>query len=212
MPDAYRSPRFGSVPAFQDADRTRAARHSRELGRARRLAAARRQLRPGEVATRLLGRFNAENALVVIACLCPWVRRSPRQPESSPNASRLPGAWKWSKLRFAISPWPWSTTPTRPMRSPRHWAPCASIARARCGACSGAAGPRPRQAFHHGRHCRRIGRSGIVTDDNPRSEDPQDITRAIVSGIKSGRRTGHSRPRRSHRHGTQGSSGKGMSY
>ena len=41
----------------------------------------------------------------------------------------------------------------------------------------------------------------IVTDDNPRSEDPQAITRDIVRGIKIARGAGDSRSRRGHRHG-----------
>ncbi len=44
----------------------------------------------------------------------------------------------------------------------------------------------------------------IVTDDNPRSEDPQAITRDILQGIKSRERAGDTRSRRSHRHRIEG--------
>ena len=43
----------------------------------------------------------------------------------------------------------------------------------------------------------------IVTDDNPRSENPQEIIRGITGGIKSHARAGHSRPRRGDRDGAQ---------
>ena len=43
----------------------------------------------------------------------------------------------------------------------------------------------------------------IVTDDNPRSEDPQEIIRAITRGIKAHRGAGDSRPRRRDRLRTQ---------
>ena len=111
-----------------------------DVGLARRLDAARRQLRQGGGRDPAAGPLQRRERLGGRGLpACRWARRSPMRSVCWPSACRRRDAWKWWSPSPAASPWRWSTMRTRPMRWPRPWARCASIARERCGACSAAA-------------------------------------------------------------------------
>jgi UDP-N-acetylmuramoyl-L-alanyl-D-glutamate--2,6-diaminopimelate ligase len=147
------------------------------------------------VGTRLLGRFNAENALVVIACLLSL-------GASLAEAARVLAECVPPPGRMEVVE---HTAGDKPMavvdyaHTPDALAKALSALREHCkGAlwcvfgCGGDRDPGKRSLM--GAIADDLADQIIVTDDNPRSEDPQAITRAIVGGIKShGARVIHDR-------------------
>ena len=139
-----------------------------------------------EVATRLLGRFNAENALVVIACLLSL-------GASLADAARVlaecvPPPGRMEVVEAAVRDKPMAVVDYA--HSPDALAKALGALREHCRGvlwcvfgCGGDRDPGKRSMM--GAIAGELADRIIVTDDNPRSEDPQDITRAIVSGIKS---------------------------
>jgi UDP-N-acetylmuramoyl-L-alanyl-D-glutamate--2,6-diaminopimelate ligase len=139
-----------------------------------------------EVATRLLGRFNAENALVVIACLLslgtPLAEAARVLAECVPPPGRME----------VVEP----AAPGKPIavvdyaHTPDALAKALGALREHCrGAlwcvfgCGGDRDPGKRSIM--GAIADELADRIVVTDDNPRSEDPQAITRAILGGITS---------------------------
>ncbi|MHB8474951.1 MAG: UDP-N-acetylmuramoyl-L-alanyl-D-glutamate--2,6-diaminopimelate ligase [Steroidobacteraceae bacterium] len=137
------------------------------------------------VNTRLLGRFNAENSLVVIACLlslgAPLAEAARVLAECAPPPGRME----------VVAP----AVPDKPVtvvdyaHTPDALAKALSALREHCtGAlwcvfgCGGDRDPGKRPLM--GGIADELADQIIVTDDNPRSENPETITRAISGGIK----------------------------
>ena len=146
----------------------------------------------GQVATRLLGRFNAENALVVIACLLSL--GTPLAEAARVLAECVPPPGRMEVVEPAAGDKP--PADDKPMavvdyaHTPDALAKALSALREHCKGvlwcvfgCGGDRDPGKRSIM--GAVADELADRIIVTDDNPRSENPQVITRAIVSGIKS---------------------------
>ena len=138
------------------------------------------------VRTRLLGRFNAENSLVVIACLLSLGASLDEASRALAECAPPPGRMEVveTKLRG------------RPMavvdyaHTPDALAKALAALREHCAGALwcvfGCGGDRdPGKRFLMGAIADELADQIIVTDDNPRSESPQAITRAIALGIKS---------------------------
>ena len=138
------------------------------------------------MSTRLLGRFNAENALVVLACLLSLGVPMREAAAGLAQCAAPPGRMEVVE----------SAAPGRPKavidyaHTPDALAKALAALREHCGGelwcvfgCGGDrdAGKRPLMGAIADELADRI----ILTDDNPRSEDPAAITAAIASGIKS---------------------------
>jgi len=139
-----------------------------------------------QLATRLLGRFNAENALVVLGCLLALGVPLERAGGALGESTAPPG-----RMEVVAA-----ADPDKPLavidyaHTPDALAKALAALREHCrGAlwcvfgCGGDrdAGKRPLMGGIVDELADRI----IVTDDNPRSEDPDTIVRAIIDGIKS---------------------------
>ncbi len=138
------------------------------------------------VATRLLGRFNAENALVVIACLLSL--DAPLAEAARVLAECVPPPGRMEVVEPAAGGKPMAVVDYA--HTPDALAQALGALRGHCkGAlwcvfgCGGDRDPGKRSIM--GAVADELADRIIVTDDNPRSENPQAITRAIVSGIKS---------------------------
>jgi UDP-N-acetylmuramoyl-L-alanyl-D-glutamate--2,6-diaminopimelate ligase len=139
-----------------------------------------------DVSTKLLGRFNAENALVVIACLLSLGASVTEAARALAECVAPPG-----RMEMVEAP-----DHARPLavvdyaHTPDALAKALGALREHCkGAlwcvfgCGGDRDPGKRSIM--GAIADELADQIIVTDDNPRSENPQAITRAIVGGIKS---------------------------
>ena len=146
----------------------------------------------GQVATRLLGRFNAENALVVIACLLSL--GTPLDEAARVLAECVPPPGRMEVVEPAAGDKP--AVGDKPMavvdyaHTPDALAQALRALREHCKGvlwcvfgCGGDRDPGKRSIM--GAVADELADRIIVTDDNPRSENPEIITRAIVSGIKS---------------------------
>jgi UDP-N-acetylmuramoyl-L-alanyl-D-glutamate--2,6-diaminopimelate ligase len=138
------------------------------------------------VKTQLLGRFNAENSLVVIACLLSLGVSLSDAANALAECKPAPGRMEVVKADVRNKP----TVVVDYAHTPDALSKALNAAREHCeGAlwcvfgCGGDrdSGKRPVMGAIADELADRI----IVTDDNPRSEDPQLITAGIVSGIKS---------------------------
>jgi UDP-N-acetylmuramoyl-L-alanyl-D-glutamate--2,6-diaminopimelate ligase len=138
------------------------------------------------VKTQLMGRFNAENSLVVIACLLSIGVSLQKAVDALAQCKPAPGRMEVVKTEARNKP----TVVVDYAHTPDALSKALSAAREHCkGAlwcvfgCGGDrdAGKRPVM----GAIADELADQIIVTDDNPRSEDPQAITRDIVRGIKS---------------------------
>ena len=145
-----------------------------------------------QVATRLLGRFNAENALVVIACLlslgAPLAEAARVLAECVPPPGRMEVVEPAAADKPAAGDKPMAVVDYA--HTPDALAQALGALREHCkGAlwcvfgCGGDRDPGKRSIM--GAVADELADRIIVTDDNPRSENPEIITRAIVSGIKS---------------------------
>jgi UDP-N-acetylmuramoyl-L-alanyl-D-glutamate--2,6-diaminopimelate ligase len=138
------------------------------------------------VAARLLGRFNAENCLVVIGCLLSL-------GASLPEAARVMGECVAPPGRMEVIEPAARDKPVAVVdyaHTPDALAKALGALRQHCkGAlwcvfgCGGDRDPGKRESM--GAIADELADQIIVTDDNPRSENPQAITRAITGGIKS---------------------------
>jgi UDP-N-acetylmuramoyl-L-alanyl-D-glutamate--2,6-diaminopimelate ligase len=137
------------------------------------------------LSTRLLGRFNAENVLVVLGCLLALGVSSAEAASALAACTAPPGRMEVIEPR----------APGKPLavidyaHTPDALAKALAALREHCRGtlwcvfgCGGDrdAGKRPIM----GSIADELADEIIVTDDNPRSEDPQEIIRAITRGIK----------------------------
>jgi UDP-N-acetylmuramoyl-L-alanyl-D-glutamate--2,6-diaminopimelate ligase len=139
-----------------------------------------------QVATRLLGRFNAENSLVVIACLLSLGTSLSAAAQALAECIAPPGRMEVVEPAARDKP----VAVVDYAHTPDALAKALAALREHCkGAlwcvfgCGGDRDPGKRSIM--GGIADELADQIIVTDDNPRSENPQTITRAIVSGIKS---------------------------
>jgi len=138
------------------------------------------------VDTELMGRFNAENSLVVIACLLALGVSLSDAAGALAGCKPAPGRMEVLKSDAADKP----TAVVDYAHTPDALAKALSAAREHCAGalwcvfgCGGDRDPGKRSLM--GAIAADLADQIIVTDDNPRSENPQAITEAIVSGIKS---------------------------
>ncbi len=138
------------------------------------------------VQTQLMGRFNAENSVLVIGCLLSLGTALADAAEALAECKPAPGRMEVVKTDARNKP----TVVVDYAHTPDALAKALSAAREHCdGAlwcvfgCGGDrdSGKRPVM----GGIADDLADQIIVTDDNPRSEDPQAITRDILKGIKS---------------------------
>ena len=138
-----------------------------------------------EVKTQLMGRFNAENSLVVIGCLLALGVSLGEAAAALAECKPAPGRMEVVRADARNKP----TVVVDYAHTPDALAKALSAAREHCeGAlwcvfgCGGDrdSGKRPVM----GSIAESLADQIIVTDDNPRSEDPQAITHDIVKGIK----------------------------
>jgi UDP-N-acetylmuramoyl-L-alanyl-D-glutamate--2,6-diaminopimelate ligase len=137
------------------------------------------------VQTQLMGRFNAENSLVVLGCLLSHGVPLSEAAKALAECKPAPGRMEVVK----------TDTPNKPTvvvdyaHTPDALAKALSAAREHCAGalwcvfgCGGDrdAGKRPVM----GGIAESLADQIIVTDDNPRSENPQAITQDILEGIK----------------------------
>ena len=138
------------------------------------------------VDTQLMGRFNAENSLVVIACLLALGVSLSDAASALAGCKPAPGRMEVLKSDARDKP----TAVVDYAHTPDALAKALSAAREHCAGalwcvfgCGGDRDPGKRSLM--GAIAAELADQIIVTDDNPRSESPQAITQAIVSGIKS---------------------------
>jgi len=138
------------------------------------------------VNTQLMGRFNAENALVVIACLLSLGIPFSEAAGALADAAPAPGRMEVLKSDARNK----ATAVVDYAHTPDALAKALSAAREHCAGelwcvfgCGGDRDPGKRPIM--GAIAADLADQIIVTDDNPRSEDPEAITEAIVGGIKS---------------------------
>jgi len=138
------------------------------------------------VDTRLLGRFNADNSLIVIACLLSLGASLAEAARVLAECNPPPGRME------VVDP----DARGKPLavvdyaHTPDALAKALGALREHCAGslwcvfgCGGDRDPGKRPLM--GSIADELADRVIVTDDNPRSEDPQAITGAIISGIKS---------------------------
>ena len=138
------------------------------------------------VSTKLLGRFNAENSLVVIACLLSL--GVPLDDAVGALAVCVPPPGRMEVVEPAARDKPMAVIDYA--HTPDALAKALGALREHCNGalwcvfgCGGDRDPGKRSLM--GAIADELADQIIVTDDNPRSENPQLITRAIVKGIKS---------------------------
>lgn len=137
------------------------------------------------VTTKLLGRFNAENALVVLGCLVSLGVPLAEAGAALADCTAPPGRMEVIE----------SATPGKPLavidyaHTPDALAKALAALREHCrGAlwcvfgCGGDRDPGKRAMM--GAVADDLADQIVVTDDNPRSENPEDIVRAITEGIR----------------------------
>jgi UDP-N-acetylmuramoyl-L-alanyl-D-glutamate--2,6-diaminopimelate ligase len=142
-----------------------------------------------EVETRLLGRFNAENSLTVMACLMSLGIGLSEAAQALAQCAAAPGRME------VVNGGGVQTGAARPTavvdyaHTPDALAKALTAAREHCAGALwcvfGCGGDRDRgKRPLMGAIADELADQIIVTDDNPRSEDPAAITAAIVQGIK----------------------------
>jgi UDP-N-acetylmuramoyl-L-alanyl-D-glutamate--2,6-diaminopimelate ligase len=139
-----------------------------------------------DVSTKLLGRFNAENALVVIGCLLSLGASLTEAARVLAECVPPPGRMEVVEAADHAKP----LAVVDYAHTPDALAKALGALREHCkGAlwcvfgCGGDRDSGKRSIM--GAIADELADQIIVTDDNPRSENPQAITRAIVGGIKS---------------------------
>jgi UDP-N-acetylmuramoyl-L-alanyl-D-glutamate--2,6-diaminopimelate ligase len=137
------------------------------------------------VNTRLLGRFNAENSLSVIASLAALGVKLPEAAHALSTCEAAPGRMEVVNAGASGQP----TAVIDYAHTPDALEKALAAAREHCAGalwvifgCGGDRDPGKRPLM--GAIADDLADEIIVTDDNPRSEDPQAITQAILAGIK----------------------------
>jgi UDP-N-acetylmuramoyl-L-alanyl-D-glutamate--2,6-diaminopimelate ligase len=138
------------------------------------------------VNTQLMGRFNAENSLVVLACLLALGVSLGEATNALAQCKPAPGRMEVVTTDVRGKP----TAVVDYAHTPDALAKALSAAREHCEGtlwcvfgCGGDRDPGKRPLM--GAIADNLADEIIVTDDNPRSENPEAITRGIVAGIKS---------------------------
>ena len=133
--------------------------------------------------TRLMGRFNAENALIVIGCLLSFGVNLADAVQALAQCAPVPG-----RMEVLAAAGDKPTTVVDYAHTPDALAKALSAAREHCdGAlwcvfgCGGDRDPGKRPLM--GAIADDLADQLIVTDDNPRNEKPQAITAAILQGV-----------------------------
>jgi UDP-N-acetylmuramoyl-L-alanyl-D-glutamate--2,6-diaminopimelate ligase len=137
------------------------------------------------VDTRLMGRFNAENSLIVIACLLSLGIDLRDAEQALSQCAAAPG--RMEVLNAAARGQP--TAVVDYAHTPDALEKALAAAREHCAGalwcifgCGGDRDPGKRAPM--GAIADALADEIIVTDDNPRSENPQAITQGILEGIK----------------------------
>jgi len=135
--------------------------------------------------TKLLGRFNAENVVVVLACLISLGVSLQDAAKALAQCSAAPG--RMEVIETAARGKPLAVIDYA--HTPDALAKALSALREHCSGalwcvfgCGGDRDPGKRPIM--GAIADELADEIIVTDDNPRSEDPQAITQAIAAGIR----------------------------
>jgi UDP-N-acetylmuramoyl-L-alanyl-D-glutamate--2,6-diaminopimelate ligase len=135
--------------------------------------------------TRLMGRFNAENSLIVIACLLSLGFGLREAAQALETCEAAPGRMEVVNVGASGQP----TAVVDYAHTPDALEKALAAAREHCAGtlwvifgCGGDRDPGKRPLM--GAIADDLADEIIVTDDNPRSEDPQAITQAILAGIK----------------------------
>jgi UDP-N-acetylmuramoyl-L-alanyl-D-glutamate--2,6-diaminopimelate ligase len=138
-----------------------------------------------QVNTRLMGRFNAENSLIVIACLLSLGVKLREAVQALETCEAAPGRMEVVNAGASGQP----TAVVDYAHTPDALEKALAAAREHCAGalwvvfgCGGDRDPGKRPLM--GAIADDLADQIIVTDDNPRSEDPQAITQAILAGIK----------------------------
>jgi UDP-N-acetylmuramoyl-L-alanyl-D-glutamate--2,6-diaminopimelate ligase len=138
------------------------------------------------VSTSLMGRFNAENSLVVLACLLSLGVSLKEGAAALSECRPAPGRMELVEAPHAGKP----VAVVDYAHTPDALAKALSASREHCSGklwcvfgCGGDRDPGKRPIM--GGIADELADQIIVTDDNPRSENPQAITRDILAGIKS---------------------------
>jgi UDP-N-acetylmuramoyl-L-alanyl-D-glutamate--2,6-diaminopimelate ligase len=146
------------------------------------------------IATRLLGRFNAENSLVVMACLLSL--GATLADAARVLADCVPPPGRMEVVETATGDKPVAVVDYA--HTPDALGKALGALREHCKGvlwcvfgCGGDRDPGKRALM--GAIADELADQIIVTDDNPRSESPQAITRAIVSGMNRSARVIHDR-------------------
>lgn len=136
--------------------------------------------------TKLLGRFNAENSVVVLACLTSLGFTLQEAASALAQCTAAPGRMEVVEPAACGKP----LAVIDYAHTPDALAKALGALREHCSGalwcvfgCGGDRDPGKRPMM--GAIADELADEIIVTDDNPRSEDPQAITRAIAGGIKS---------------------------
>jgi UDP-N-acetylmuramoyl-L-alanyl-D-glutamate--2,6-diaminopimelate ligase len=136
-----------------------------------------------EVETRLMGRFNAENSLTVIACLLSLGVTLQQAAQALAQCAAAPG--RMEVVHAGAQP----TAVVDYAHTPDALAKALAASREHCVGdlwcifgCGGDRDPGKRPLM--GAIADELADQIIVTDDNPRSENPAAITAAILQGIK----------------------------
>ena len=140
------------------------------------------------VQTQLMGRFNAENTLVVIACLLALGESLADATQAMAQCKPAPGRMEVLKSQAQGK----ATAVVDYAHTPDALAKALCAAREHCAGtlwcvfgCGGDRDPGKRPLM--GAIADELADEIIVTDDNPRSENPEVITRAILERIQSRR-------------------------
>jgi UDP-N-acetylmuramoyl-L-alanyl-D-glutamate--2,6-diaminopimelate ligase len=135
--------------------------------------------------TQLMGRFNAENSLVVLACLLALDVSLGDAANALAQCKSAPGRMEVVETEVRGK----ATAVVDYAHTPDALAKALSAAREHCAGtlwcvfgCGGDRDPGKRPLM--GAIADNLADEIIVTDDNPRSENPDAITRGIVAGIK----------------------------
>jgi UDP-N-acetylmuramoyl-L-alanyl-D-glutamate--2,6-diaminopimelate ligase len=137
------------------------------------------------VDTRLMGRFNAENSVIVIACLLSLGLGLREAAQALGECVAAPGRMEVVNAGAQGKP----TAVVDYAHTPDALQKALAAAREHCAGalwcifgCGGDRDPGKRPLM--GAIADELADQIIVTDDNPRSENPQTITQAILAGIK----------------------------
>jgi UDP-N-acetylmuramoyl-L-alanyl-D-glutamate--2,6-diaminopimelate ligase len=140
------------------------------------------------LSTKLLGRFNAENALVVLACLVSLGVPMPEAAAGLAECNAPPGRMEVIEPSARGQPKAVIDYAHTPDALAKALAALREHCRGKLWCVFGCGGDRdPGKRPMMGAVADELADQIIVTDDNPRSENPAEIVRAIIAGISAHR-------------------------